>query len=196
VKPESIRERLPPAAFRVGILSLISSLAFSQVHRWDEQTPCPTYFGSIFLGIVMAVGFVMNAAAFRWRNFLLAVTLAVVLSFTLPPMQMSRQARNESKALATLQEIWKAEEAFRVSSNRQGTIAELVSRRLLPRCVADVSWGYRFDARVREDGLTITASPATSISGRWTFHKSPDGIIRYSQEKDSAPAGHANEPVR
>ncbi len=192
----SFRDKFAAIAYRVGILSLVTSLGFGLIYRFDERTPCPTYTWSIVGAVVIGVGFLANILTFRKRGILMAIALVVATSITAPSSAANRQSKNESKALATMEAIRRAEDDLFASSGRRGTIPELVANGLLPRCVANSAWGYWYEARVQEDGLTITASPETADSGRWIFYKGPDGITRYSPDEALAPAGLANAPVR
>jgi hypothetical protein len=192
----SLRDRLAPIAYRVGILSLVTSLALGLIHRIDERTPCPTYVWSTVAAIVIGVGFLANVITFRKRGILIALALLVVTSITAPSSTTNRVAKNESKALATMEAIRRAEDALYASAGRRGSIPDLVANGFLPRCVANAAWGYWYEARVQDEGLTITASPETANSGRWIFYKGPDGITRYSPDEALAPAGLANAPVR
>jgi len=192
----TLRDKLTAIAYRTGLVSLVTSLGLVLIHRLDEQTPCPTYLWSKVAAVIIGVGFLANVATFRKRGILMAISLVVVTSITAPTSTTNSLAKNESKALATMETIRRAEDALFTSAHRRGSIPDLVANGLLPRCVADTAWGYWYEARVQEEGFTITASPATTDSGRWIFYKGPDGITRYSPDADLAPAGLANAPVR
>ena len=191
----SLRDKLAPIAFQVGILSLITAMAFSLIYRFDESTPCPTYLWSKVAVVVVGLGFIANLVTLRKRGFLMALALLAVMRFTAPSSKTNSQAKNESHAIATIETIRRAEDKLFASEGRRGTIPNLVANGLLPRCVAKAAWGYWFETRVGENGLTITASPETTNSGRWTFYQGPDSVTRYSPEQDFAPAGLANRPV-
>ena len=192
----SLRDKLTAVAYRVGTFSLITALALGLIYRFDERTPCPTYVWSTVAAIVIGAGFVANLVTLRKRGILTALALLVVTSFTMPSSAKNRQSKNESHAVATVEAIRRAENALFSSTGQRGTIPNLVAKGLLPRCVAKAAWGYWYETRMQENGLTITASPETTTSGRWTFYQGPDGVTRYASEQDFAPAGLANAPVK
>jgi hypothetical protein len=192
----SFRDKFAAIAYRFGIVALITALAFGLIYRWDERTPCPTYTWSTLAAFVIGTGFLANLVTFRKRGILMAMILAAATWISAPSFTRNRQSRNESKALATMEAILSAEDALFASAGRRGSIPDLVANGLLPRCVANVAWGYWYEARVQDEGLTIIASPETIDSGRWIFSKGPDRITRYSPEEALAPAGLANAPVR
>ena len=122
---------------------------------------------------------------------LMAATTAV------PSMLRSRQAANESSAVASLRTIASAELTYATTSRgNYGSITALISAGLLDSRFASVVSGYQLGVIVSGRSYTATATPVSTDTGRYGYFATSDGVIRYSSVPALAPAGQAGKPVQ
>ena len=132
----------------------------------------------------------------------LLIVVAVILiiaTIAVPSLLRSRQAANESAAVANLKTINAALVAYASShSSTYGAVADLVTKGLVDtRFLAGVS-GYDYVITLSGDAFDFTAA-ATATSpntGRYDFYSTPDFVIRYSTVTSRAPAGFNGQPVQ
>jgi hypothetical protein len=111
----------------------------------------------------------------------------------------SRQAANESHAVANLRTLNTAEVQYLSSHRGQyGGIPEMIAAGLLDEGYAHPSAGYDFVVDVSADYLDYTAHATAqgANSGRYDYWSRPDYVIRYSTNSARAPVGLSGEPVR
>jgi hypothetical protein len=122
---------------------------------------------------------------------LMAATTAI------PSMLRSRQAANESSAVASLRTIATAELTYAATSRgNYGNIAALISAGLLDSRFASVISGYQLGVVISGRSYTATATPVSTDSGRYGYFVTSDGVIRYSNVPALAPGGQAGQPVQ
>jgi hypothetical protein len=126
----------------------------------------------------------------------MAVTL-IVATIAIPSLLRSRQAANESSAVASLRTIAAAEAAY--SSTTRGNYAgleTLVAQGLLDSRFGSGIAGYEFSIAVSGRTFGATAIPAAPDSGRYGYFVTTDGIVRYSTAPGLAPPALAGQPVQ
>jgi len=122
---------------------------------------------------------------------------AIVASVAIPSLLRSRQAANESAAVANLRTIATAEITY-LASSRSGAadMRTLISAGLLDSRFTSTFSGYNFTINVSGPNYTATATPTTSDAGRYGYFVNPDGVVRYSNSPVLAPQGMGGFPVQ
>jgi type II secretory pathway pseudopilin PulG len=129
---------------------------------------------------------------------LLPFTTAPLIFSTvaIPNLLRSRQAANETSAVASLRSIAVAERTYIRSQRNYGDLAALIRAGLLDsRFNAPVS-GYQFSIAVTAGNFTAVANPVSSNTGRYGYLITSDGMVRYSAAAALAPPGQAGKPVQ
>src|SRR5262245_5601620 len=130
--------------------------------------------------------------------FLLPTMAAVLITGTIaiPSLLRSRQAANESAAMANLRTIATAEAAYFSSRGNYGDMAALIQNGLLDSRFLSTVSGYDFAINISGRRYTATATPASPNSGRYGYFVTTDGVVRYSAIPTQAPAGQNGNPVQ
>jgi prepilin-type N-terminal cleavage/methylation domain-containing protein len=144
----------------------------------------------------------MNTGTNKDRGFSLLellIVVAIILiiaTIAIPSLLRSRQAANESAAVATTRTITTAEVTYLSSSGGSyGTMAMLIGAQLLDSGFTGVKSGYNYAITTDGTDYTITAVPASTNNGRFGYYSTPDGVVRYSTTTTMAPANQAGNPV-
>ena len=129
-----------------------------------------------------------NNKGFSLLELLIVVAIILIIAtIAIPNLLRSRQAANESAAVATLRTINIAEVSYQSSSGGHfGDLAALVSVQLL-----DSSFGATPARRGGYDYLvswsasspfdyTAYAEPASANTGRYGYYSIPDATVRFS----------------
>jgi type II secretory pathway pseudopilin PulG len=133
----------------------------------------------------------------------LSVVLFVIggmAALTIPLLIRSRQAAQESAAIAQLRTINTAEITYLASSGGYGSIPQLISAGLLDDRFATTITGYALEVQASPSSYTATATPTSSNSGRFGYLSFEDAVVRYQMQTSSAcdpcfPTGQAGTPV-
>jgi hypothetical protein len=115
---------------------------------------------------------------------------------TLSSLAGSRQAANESSAVAQLRTINTAELGYMSShGGSYGTIPEMIKEGLLDaRFNAPIS-GFSWSVIAAGSNYVAAAVPESQSTGRYGYFALPDAIIRYSMPQFLSPQGQGGKPV-
>ena len=125
--------------------------------------------------------------------------ILIVATIAIPALLRSRQAANESSAVATLRLIDTAQSTYIVSNanNFSSSLAGLVAEGLLDeRFGSDPATvgGYVY-TMTRPGGPTdfrVDAEPVSALTGRFDYYSLPDSVIRFGDDADNPlPLGSA-----
>jgi prepilin-type N-terminal cleavage/methylation domain-containing protein len=137
---------------------------------------------------------------FSLLELLIVVAIILIIAtIAIPSLLRSRQAANESHAVANLRTVNTAEVQYISSHNGEyGDVSQLITAGLLDERYITVSAGYTFFIDVAGSHLdyTATANAQGANSGRFDYWTRPDYVIRYSTDPTRAPSGLTGEPVR
>jgi prepilin-type N-terminal cleavage/methylation domain-containing protein len=137
---------------------------------------------------------------FSLLELLIVVAIILIIAtIAIPSLLRSRQAANESHAVANLRNLNTAEVTYiSTHSGEYGDLTELVTAGLIDNRYINGSAGYDFDITVSSDNLDYTATAIAQgpNSGRYDYFTRPDYVIRYSTDATRAPTGLSGEPVR
>jgi prepilin-type N-terminal cleavage/methylation domain-containing protein len=131
----------------------------------------------------------------------LLIVVAIILliaTIAIPSLLRSRQAANESHAVANMRTLNTAEVSYISTFQVYGALPELVTNGLLDTRYTAGSAGYNFGITLSVNALdyTATAIAQSANSGRYDYFSKPDYVIRYSSDPTRAPTGLSGEPVR
>jgi len=134
---------------------------------------------------------------FSLLELLIVVAIILIIAtIAIPSLLRSRQAANESAAVASTRTITTAEVTYLSSSGGSyGTISQLVSAGLLDSGFNGTKGGYTYSVTTNGMDYTIGAAPASTNNGRYGYYSVPDGVVRYSTTTTLAPANAAGNPV-
>src|SRR5262249_47437655 len=136
---------------------------------------------------------------FSLLELLIVVAIILIIAtIAIPSLLRSRQAANESAAVANIRSLNTAEVSYSSSSgNGYGTIAELAAAGLVDSRFQGMFSGYNYSVNLAANRLDYTAfATAASVTmGRYDFYSTPDFVIRYSTLATRAPSGFAGDPV-
>jgi prepilin-type N-terminal cleavage/methylation domain-containing protein len=125
-----------------------------------------------------------NDRGFSLLELLIVVAIILIIAtIAIPSLLRSRQAAQESSAVAQIRTINIAEVTY-LSSNQgnYGDIASLIAQGLLDTRFAPpgIVSGYVYTLTASGADYTVTAMPTSPNSGRYAYFSSPDAVIRYS----------------
>jgi type IV pilus assembly protein PilA len=139
-----------------------------------------------------------KSRGFSLLELLIVVAIILIIAtIAIPSLLRSRQAANESGAVANLRTVNTAQVNY-MSSNAggYGTVAQLVTAGLLDERFSTSLGGYSYASTVSGTGNTnyvAVASRQSANTGRNNYYSSPDGVVRFS---GTSGAGTAGSPVR
>ncbi len=125
-----------------------------------------------------------------------AVTL-IVATIAIPSLLRSRQAAQESSAVANLRTIATAEVTYAATTRgNYANLPTLIREGLLDSRFAGAVSGYEFTITLAGGSYTATANPVTPNAGRYGYFVGTDAVVRYSRTPNLAPTGQTGRPVQ
>ena len=141
-----------------------------------------------------------NSKGFSLLELLIVVAIILIIAtIAIPSLLRSRQAANESAAVANLRTVNTAEVTYLSSSGgTYGTLGNLISAKLLDDTFTGTKAGYLYGITLDTtfQDYTATAYPASPNTGRWGYYSVPDAVVRYSTVAGYYPAGQAGRSVQ
>ena len=134
-----------------------------------------------------------NNKGFSLLELLIVVAIILIIAtIAIPSLLRSRQAANESAAVANLRTVNTAEVTYLSSSGGSyGEIDDLVSAGLLDSTFNNTATtpkaGYQYSITASGADYTATATPASSNTGRFAYYSTPDAVVRYSTSDATRP---------
>src|ERR1700675_3177561 len=126
---------------------------------------------------------------FSLLELLIVVAIILIIAtIAIPSLLRSRQAANESAAVANLRTINTAQVTY-LSSNggNYGAAPGLVSGRLLDSRLNGTVSGYVYTVTNSGADYTANATPAASNTVRYGYYSTPDGVVRFATTTTLAP---------
>jgi type IV pilus assembly protein PilA len=146
-----------------------------------------------------------NSKGFSLLELLIVVAIILIIAtIAIPSLLRSRQAANESAAVANLRTINTAEVTYLSSSGGvYGALTDLQTAGLIDTSFSNTAGksGYTYDVAVATGLYTATATPTATNSGRYGYYSTPDGVVRWQMVTSTActpcfPAGQGGAPVQ
>jgi type IV pilus assembly protein PilA len=135
---------------------------------------------------------------FSLLELLIVVAIILIIAtIAIPSLLRSRQAANESAAVANIRTVNTAQVTY-LSSNagNYGNITNLVAAGLLDSRFNGTVSGYTYTITTLGPDYTAIADPASSNTGRYGYYSLPDAVVRYSMATSLAPTGKVGAPVQ
>jgi type IV pilus assembly protein PilA len=140
---------------------------------------------------------------FSLLELLIVVAIILIIAtIAIPSLLRSRQAAQESSAVAQLRTINTAEITY-LSSNQgsYGSMAQLITQGLLDSRFSGSVSGYSFTITVSGSDYTASATPTSTNAGRFGYYSTPDAVIRFASASSSTcnpcfPTGLSSSPVQ
>jgi prepilin-type N-terminal cleavage/methylation domain-containing protein len=139
---------------------------------------------------------------FSLLELLIVVAIILIIAtIAIPSLLRSRQAANESAAVANIRTINTAQVTYLSSSGgNYGDLPGLVAAGLIDSTFTSGApkAGYLYDVTLSSPptDYTATAYPASANTGRWGYYSVPDAVVRYSTDPAFAPTGQAGNAVQ
>jgi prepilin-type N-terminal cleavage/methylation domain-containing protein len=141
-----------------------------------------------------------NSKGFSLLELLIVVAIILIIAtIAIPSLLRSRQAANESAAVANLRTVNTAEVTYLSSSGGAfGAMADLIAAKLLDDTFTGTKAGYNYSITLDAtfSDYTAEAVPASINTGRYGYYSIPDAVVRYSTNASLAPAGQAGRSVQ
>ena len=142
-----------------------------------------------------------NNKGFSLLELLIVVAIILIIAtIAIPSLLRSRQAANESAAVANLRTVNTAQVTYLSSSGGNfGDLPALVAAGLLDSTFTSgggVKAGYTFSVAAAGSVYTATATPTSPNTGRFGYFSTPDAVVRYSTNTALAPSGQAGQAVQ
>ena len=144
-----------------------------------------------------------NTRGFSLLELLIVVAIILIIAtIAIPSLLRSRQAANESSAVANVRTINTAEVTYLSSAGgNYGTIANLVTAGLVDSRFNGAVSGYSFTVTASGSDYTADAFPTSTNSGRFGYYALPDAVVRYQQATATNcspcfPSGQSGSPVQ
>ena len=142
-----------------------------------------------------------NSKGFSLLELLIVVAIILIIAtIAIPSLLRSRQAANESAAVATLRTLNTAQVIYLTgSAGNYGGIGDLITAGLIDSRFANTTTGvsgYSFSIAAATGNFTSTATAISTNNGRWAYYSGPDGVVRYTATTTLAPTSQASQPVQ
>ncbi|HSU88148.1 MAG TPA: prepilin-type N-terminal cleavage/methylation domain-containing protein [Terriglobia bacterium] len=118
---------------------------------------------------------------FSLLELLIVVAIILIIAtIAIPSLMRSRQAAQESSAVAQIRTINTAEVTY-LSANggSYGSIEMLITQGLIDSRFAGSVSGYNFAVQASNTDYTASATPSSVNAGRFGYYATPDAVIRY-----------------
>src|SRR6187397_1957960 len=141
-----------------------------------------------------------NSKGFSLLELLIVVAIILIIAtIAIPSLLRSRQAANESAAVANLRTINTAQVTYLSSAaGKYDDLLDLIAAKLLDDTFTGTKAGYNYSVilHATSSDYTIQAVPASTNTGRSSYYSVPDGVVRYSTNASVAPAGQSGRSVQ
>lgn len=119
---------------------------------------------------------------FSLLELLIVVAIILIIAtIAIPSLLRSRQAANESSAVANIRTINTAEVTYMGSAGgNYGTISDLVTAGLLDSRFNSAVSGYNFSVTASGSDYTASGIPSSTNSGRYGYYSTPEAVVRYA----------------
>ena len=140
---------------------------------------------------------------FSLLELLIVVAIILIIAtIAIPSLLRSRQAAQESSAVAQIRTINTAEVTYLSSAGgNYGSIPELITAGLLDSRFSGSVSGYNFLVTASGTEYTASATPTSTNAGRYGYYSTPDAVVRYQTATSTTcapcyPTNQSGNPVQ
>jgi type IV pilus assembly protein PilA len=139
---------------------------------------------------------------FSLLELLIVVAIILIIAtIAIPSLLRSRQAANESSAVANVRTINTAEVTYLSSAGgNYGDVDDLISAGLIDSRFNGPVSGYSFTVDATGADYTAWAYPTSTNSGRYGYYSLPDAVVRYADSTTNCspcfPGTSSGAPVQ
>src|SRR5437870_634737 len=144
-----------------------------------------------------------SSRGFSLLELLIVVAIILIIAtIAIPSLLRSRQAAQESSAVAQLRTVNTAQVTYLSSnSGSYGSVPELITQGLLDGRFAGSVSGYTFTVTATGSDYTASATPTSTNAGRFGYYSTPDAVVRYQTSTSTTcnpcyPSGQSGNPVQ
>ena len=144
-----------------------------------------------------------NSRGFSLLELLIVVAIILIIAtIAIPSLLRSRQAANESSAVANVRTINTAEVTYLSSAGgNYGAVADLITAGLIDSRFFNAVSGYSYTITASGSDYTVDALPTSTNSGRYGYYSLPDAVVRYQATTPANcnpcfPSGQSGAPVQ
>ena len=145
----------------------------------------------------------MDKKGFSLLELLIVVAIILIIAtIAIPSLLRSRQAAQESSAVAQIRTVNTAEVTYLSSAGgNYGSIPQLITAGLLDIRFATSVSGYTFAVQASGTDYTAAATPTSTNAGRYGYYSTPDAVVRYQSATSGVcnpcfPTGLSASPVQ
>jgi type IV pilus assembly protein PilA len=138
---------------------------------------------------------------FSLLELLIVVAIILIIAtIAIPSLLRSRQAANESAAVANMRNLNSAQVSYSSANGGvYGAVADLVTAGLIDNRYGSANFsGFQYSVALSTNSRDYTAY-ATAVSpntSRFDYYSTPDFVVRYATTATRAPAGQTGRPVQ
>ena len=137
---------------------------------------------------------------FSLLELLIVVAIILIIAtIAIPSLLRSRQAANESSAVANLRNLNSAQVTYSSTAGFYGSMSQLIAARIIDdRYTSGNFSGFQYSMGLyaSNQGYTAVATAVSTNSARFDYYSTPDFVVRYSTVASRAPAGKTGQPVQ
>jgi prepilin-type N-terminal cleavage/methylation domain-containing protein len=137
---------------------------------------------------------------FSLLELLIVVAIILIIAtIAIPSLLRSRQAANESSAVANLRNLNSAQVTYSSTAGFYGTMNQLIAARIIDdRYTSGNFSGFQYSMGLYagNQGYTAVATAVSTNTARFDYYSAPDFVVRYSTVASRAPAGMTGQPVQ
>jgi prepilin-type N-terminal cleavage/methylation domain-containing protein len=146
-----------------------------------------------------------NTKGFSLLELLIVVAIILIIAtIAIPSLLRSRQAANESAAVANLRTINTAQVTYLTGSGGlYGGLSDLQTAGLIDSSFSSAvgKSGYTYSVTTAVGQYTVFATPTATNSGRYGYYTTADSVIRWQTATSTNcapcyPVGMAGNPVQ
>src|SRR5262245_45664774 len=144
-----------------------------------------------------------NDPGFSLLELLIVVAIILIIAtIAIPSLLRSRQAAQESSAVANMRTLNTAEVTYLSSAGgNYGSISDLITAGLIDSRFTGAVSGYSFTITASGSDYTADAFPTSVNSGRFGYFSLPDAVVRYqiapvTNCNPCFPSGQSGAPVQ